>query len=391
MSGPFDFIDVNLDELHQAGLRRRLLVSDNASEPVIMMDGKQVVQFASNNYLGLATHPSVVASFKEAADRFGVGAGSSRLLAGTQTPHEQLESALANFKGVDSALVFASGSMANYGALSALAEEGDLLLIDKLVHATIYDGAKLSGAEVRRFPHNDLTRLDQLLLEAGTQSATRKIIVVVDAVYSMDGDLAPLPDLLALTRRHSALLLVDEAHSTGVLGATGKGLFEHFNLLVPEHVIITGTLSKALGSLGGFVAGSHKVREWLVQRSRPFIFSTALPAACAAAAHAALKVLLLEPERLVNLRSRTDQAFQGLRSRGWNIGASVTPIIPVIIGSAAASVRLQSRLWNAGYYVPAIRPPTVAANACRLRMSVMATHSQAQIESFCALLGNADA
>jgi glycine C-acetyltransferase/8-amino-7-oxononanoate synthase len=377
-------IEAELRELEAGAGLRRLRVCAGASRPELELDGRRVVQFASNNYLGLSTHGAVVRASQEAAARYGTGAGASRLLSGTQSPHAELEAALARFKGMPSALVFATGSMANLGLLSTLAAEGDLILLDKADHATLYDGARLSSAEVQRFPHQDLGRLEQLLGEARTKDPKRRILVAVEAVYSMDGDLAPLPELLRLTAAHGALLVLDEAHSTGVLGATGRGLLEHFGLEAPGHLILTGTLSKALASLGGFVAGPEAVIRLLLNRSRSFIFATALPASAAAAALQALqevegplKVLWAARERLA----------QGLQAQGWSIGASQSPIFPVVLGSAEAALAQQQRLWDAGYYAPAIRPPTVPAGACRLRLSVTAEHSAGQIDGFLAALG----
>jgi 8-amino-7-oxononanoate synthase len=381
-----DDIEADLGRLQADGLLRRLRVCAGASQPEVDLDGKRVVQFASNNYLGLTTHPSVVLASQEAAARYGTGAGASRLVAGTQSVHHDLELALARFKAMPAALVYASGSMANVGLLSTLAREGDLFLLDKADHATLYDGARLSGAEIQRFPHQDMGRLAQLLEQARAKDAQRRILVAVEAVYSMDGDIAPLAELLRLTQAQGAILVVDEAHSTGVLGASGRGILEHFGLQAPEHLVLTGTLSKALASLGGFVAGPQALIDLLVNRSRAFIFATALPASVAAAALQALQEI---PAPLKALWTARERLAQGLRAQAWSIGASETPILPVMLGTAAAAVRLQERLWEAGYYAPAIRPPTVPAGLCRLRVSVSASHSAAQIDGFLAALGTA--
>jgi 8-amino-7-oxononanoate synthase len=386
LTEPFAWLGPSLEELRLSGLARKLRQSASASLPEMMIDGKKVVQFSSNNYLGLATHPRVVAAAEFALKEYGVGSGASRLITGTQGPHAALEKALAEFKGAEAALVYATGSMANMGLLPCLAGEGDLILLDKADHATLYDGARLSGAKIKRFPHQDLKRLEALLAEAAA-AKTGRIVVALEAVYSMDGDVAPLPEILALAKTHGAMVVVDEAHSTGVLGKTGKGILEHYSQVWHPNLAVTGTLSKALGSLGGFVAGPQKLVDWLISRSRAFIFATALPALCAAAAHEALRVIAEEPERLERLRANRKRMALGLKSRGWDIGDSASPIFPVLVGHDWKAVELQDRLLEAGYYAPAIRPPTVPAGACRLRVNVSSEHSDAQIEGFLNALG----
>lgn len=377
-----------LAQANDAGLLRRLRVCSGASTPELVLDGRQLVQFASNNYLGLSTHPRVIGAAKAALDLYGSGAGASRLLGGTQAIHAQLEAELALTKGAEAALVYATGSMANLGLLSTLAGEQDLLLLDKSVHATLYDGAKLSGALIQRFPHQDLDRLKALLHKAREANPKGRIILAVDAVYSMEGDLAPLPDLLALCEQVDALLVVDEAHSTGVLGAHGRGILEHYGLAWHPQLILTGTLSKALASLGGFVAGPRVLIDYLINRSRSFIFATGLPASAAAAALEALQVLKQEPQHLAKLRANRAALAEGLAGLGWDLGASMSPILPLMVGGAPEAVALQERLWQAGFYAPAVRPPTVAANACRLRVSVSAAHQSDQIARFLHALGS---
>lgn len=382
MSASLDWISGELDRLSALDLERSLKLSSGAEGPRLILDGKPVVQFASNDYLGLSRHPEIVAAAREALETFGAGAGASRLITGTLEPHAKLEENLADFKGSEAALSYATGSMANTGLLPALAGLGDVIFIDKLVHATIYDGARLSGAEIRRFPHQDLARLETLL-----EGVSGRKVIVVEAVYSMDGDIAPLPQLLALAEKHGATLVVDEAHSTGVLGSTGKGILEHYALPKHPNLILTGTLSKALGSLGGFVAGSRELIRWLINSSRSFIFATALPAASAAAANAALNVIRNEPERVRRLWSNREQLALGLKDRGWDTGASVTPILPLLLGAAPDALKVQQRLWDAGFYAPAIRPPTVSAAACRVRLTVSSEHESAQIQGLLQTLG----
>jgi len=385
MSGLFDWIDDELGLLKEQGLHRALRQVAGAPAPEMRAEGRQVIQFASNNYLGLSTHPRVIKAAQDALARFGSGAGASRLINGSQAVTHELEAELARHKGAEAALVFATGSMANLGLLQALAGEGDLIVLDKLDHASLYDGARLSGAEVSRFPHADLGRLGSIL--QGWTGSGRKF-VAVEAVYSMEGDIVDLPALLELCGRQGAALLVDEAHSTGVLGGTGRGILEHYGVKGwPAGLILAGTLSKALASLGGYVAGPRKLIDYLVNRSRPFIFATALPASCSAAALEALRVLEEEPEHLRRLWSNRRQLATGLTGQGWSIGPSQSPILPLLIGSAGGALQLQARLWDAGYFAPAIRPPTVPAGACRLRLSVGAAHQPEQIAAFLQALG----
>jgi 8-amino-7-oxononanoate synthase len=389
MSGAWGELEEELKALEGEGLRRRLRVAATANEPELELDGKRVLQFASNNYLGLATHPRVIAAAKAALDRYGAGSGAAGLITGHQGIHAELEKALAQAKGAEAALVYAAGSLANLGCLSALASPGDQILLDKRVHATLYDGAQLSGAALARFPHNDLVRLEGLL-QASRATGRHRILIVADAIYSMDGDLAPLPQLLALAERYEAVVVADEAHSSGVLGARGHGILEHFQIPAwPAPLVLTGTLSKALGSLGGYVAGPRVLIDWLINKSRSFIFATALPGPNAAAALESLRVIEAEPERLQRLRARQARLARGLRQAGWIQQDHGTPILPVPLGSAAQAVALQQQLWDAGIFAPAIRPPTVPAGSCRLRLSLSSEHSEAQVDRLLEALGRA--
>jgi glycine C-acetyltransferase/8-amino-7-oxononanoate synthase len=385
LTASLDWIEKELEALASAHLARSLrAVSSPSGAPELVMEGKRIVQFASNDYLGLSTHPAVIAAAEEALRLFGAGAGASRLISGNLSVHEDLERDLAAFKGAEAALVYATGSMANLGLLPCLVGKEDLVLMDKLDHATIYDAAALSKAEIQRFPHQDLQRLEAILDKADLR---RRKVIVVEGVYSMDGDIAPLPELLALAEKYDATLVVDEAHATGVLGIEGRGVLQHFGLNWHSNLVLTGTLSKALGSLGGFVAGPRRLVDWLHNNSRSFIFATALPAVSAAAAAAALKVLAAEPERLRRLWINRESLAKGLKSSGWDTGASSTPILPVLTGSASGALDLQQRLWNAGYYAPAIRPPTVQAASCRLRLTVSSQHTEGQIHGLLQALG----
>jgi 8-amino-7-oxononanoate synthase len=379
-----DPIRRELESLERHGLLRRLRRVGGASTPELDLDGRRVLQFSSNNYLGLATHPRVKEAAAQAARALGAGSGASRLISGNFSLHERLEEALASFKGAPSALVYATGSMANMGLLSALAGRGDRIYLDALCHATLFDGARLSGALVRTFPHSGVAGL-QALLEADAGLPGRKL-VAVDGVFSMDGDLAPLPELDALCRCHGAFLVVDEAHASGVLGAQGRGSLEHFGMAPHEGLIQVGTLSKAFGSLGGFVACEEPLRRYLITRSRSFVYATALPPACAAAALEALAVMREEPwrrERLWALRARL---AQGLARLGFDCFGSQTPILPLRLGKVDAALACQERLWEQGIFCPAIRPPTVPKAASRLRLSLTADHTEEQVDRLLAAL-----
>lgn len=364
-----------LAKLEAEGLRRRLRLIESEPGPVLRIDGRPVIGLASNDYLGLATHPRLKEAAIAAIERFGVGAGASRLVAGTLLPHVELEAALARFKQAEAALTFGSGYLANAGIIPALVQAGGLVLADRLSHASLLDGCRLSGAEFRVFRHGDLDHLAQLL----ARHARRDMLIVTDGVFSMDGDLAPLPDLIALAERHGARLLVDDAHGTGVMGATGKGTLEHFHAegRLPFHM---GTLSKALGGYGAYVVGPDSVIQYLVNRCRSFIYTTAPPPATAAAAQAALDLLGKEPERRERLWSNRRCWLDGLRALGFTTAPTESPIVPVLIGDAGRATRMADRLLQLGVYAPAIRPPTVPKGASRIRTTVTSEHSREQLD-----------
>jgi 8-amino-7-oxononanoate synthase len=370
-----NFIERELESLKRFGLYRELRVLDGPCEPVIQLNGRKVIQFSSNNYLGLATHPRVKQAAREAIAKFGTGAGASRLISGNFRIHEELEQALAKFKGTQAALVYATGSMANLGVFSCLVGSGDTVLLDEFDHATLYDGARLSRAEIKTFKHNDMQDLARVLEQS---ASSRRRMIVVDGVFSMDGDVAPLPEIVRLARKHDALTLIDEAHATGVMGRTGRGSLEHFGMAPDSVDIQIGTLSKALGSLGGYAACSKKMRELLINKSRPFIFTTALPPACAAAALAALKQIQKQPSLRQKLWKNRELLVSALKKSGLNI-LGTTPIVPVILGQPARVVKAQKELMDKGFNVPGIRPPTVPKGSSRLRISLMATHTEKQI------------
>lgn len=338
--------------------------------PRLLLDGRSLINLGSNNYLGLAEHPHVARAAAEAVARAGVGAGASRLLTGHGAVHEALEAALARLKSAEGALVFSSGYLANVGTIPALVGRGDLILADRDIHASLVDGCRVSGATLRIYRRDRLDRLSAALARRRSGLA----LIVTEGVFSMEGDLAPLPDLADLAERHGALLMVDEAHATGVFGATGSGSVEHWGLQdrVP---IQMGTLSKALGALGGFVAGSQLLIEYLIHRARTFIYTTAVPAGIAAAALEAIRLLDAEPERRRRLWANCALWRDGVTALGFDTFRSASPIVPLRVGSAELALRLSAELATEGVYAPAIRPPTVPAGSARLRTSVLATHS----------------
>jgi 8-amino-7-oxononanoate synthase len=337
----------------------------------------------SNDYLGLAGHPSVMKAASAAMGRYGFGAGASRLVSGTSALHRELEDRIAQFKGTESAILFNSGYAANTGIIPALAGEGDVILSDSLNHASIIDGCRLSRARVSVYRHKDMVHLEDLLRKS--RAAARRLIIT-DGVFSMDGDVAPLPDLVLLSGEYDAMLMVDDAHATGVLGRKGRGTAEHFGLEGRVHIQM-GTLGKALGSFGAFAAGNGDIIDMLMNRARSLIYSTALPPAVCAASIAALGIVEQEPQRRDALWKNRERLSAGLRSIGISIGGSETPIIPLVTGDSDKALRAGTRLFTDGIYAAAIRPPTVAENTSRIRMTLMATHSGEDIDAVIAALG----
>jgi 8-amino-7-oxononanoate synthase len=369
-----------LAQIEAAGLGRRVRTLQSASEPEVVLDGRRVLCLASNNYLGLAAHPEVVDAAAEAARRYGAGAGSARLVTGGLTVHDELEARLAAFKGAEAALLFSSGYLANLGTVAALVGPGDAVFSDALNHASIIDGCRLSRAGVHVYRHADAGHLEDRLAawRRGAPAAARAL-VVTDSVFSMDGDVAPLPDIVAASERHGAVLMVDEAHATGVVGPNGRGAVAAYGLDGRVGVVM-GTLSKSLGAAGGFIAGSAELCAWLRNRARSFVFDTALPPPTAAAALAALGVLEREPERPVRARRLAGRLASGLRGAGYEVAEPPAAVVPVVIGAPDAALALSGRLIDAGVLVTAIRPPTVPEGTSRLRATVMATHTDAEID-----------
>ena len=377
MTGPLDFTRAELERLDAASLLREVRALDSAQDPVVEYEGRRVLLLASNNYLGLATDPRVVDAAAEAAKRWGAGSGSARLISGGVRLHDELEARLAAFKGTEAALLFSSGYLANLGTISALVGRGDAIFSDELNHASIIDGARLSGAHVHVYRHADPTHLDELL----ASSVAERRLVVTDAVFSMDGNLAPLAAIADACDRYGAILMVDEAHATGVVGPGGRGAVAAAGLAgrVP---VVMGTLSKALGAAGGFIAGSSDLIAYLRNRARAFIFDTAMPAPVAAAALAALDVVEAEPQRGEHARALAQRLWSGLAAAGFTVGlAPAAAIVPLVVGEATAALAMSAALLTQDVLVPAIRPPSVAPGTARLRATVMATHTDEQIDA----------
>jgi 8-amino-7-oxononanoate synthase len=375
------WIDAELAALAAKGLRRGLEPLGGAQGPVVEVGGRTLVNLCSNDYLGLAAHPRLVRAAVAATEREGAGAGAARLVAGDLPVHGLLERRLAAFKGTEAALLFSSGYHANAGVLPALADRDDAIFSDRLNHASIIDGCRLSFAKTWRYPHGDVAALARLVRE----TRARRKLVVTDAIFGMDGDAAPLADIAQLCEETGAMLYVDEAHATGVLGPTGAGLCEAAGVTAQVDVIM-GTLGKALGSFGAFTAGSARLREWLTSRARTFIFTTALPPGACGAALAALDVLREEPARRARLHALAARMREGLAALGFDMSRVVAPIFPVVLGDEARALAASRALRERGFFVRAIRPPTVPPGTSRLRVALGAGHDEAQVDGFLAAL-----
>ena len=370
-----------LASLESESLRRIRRVLETPQRARVTVDGRDYVAFCSNDYLGLAAHPKLVDAARVGAAEFGVGAGASHLVLGHTRPHHDLELALAGFVGLPAALLFSSGYMANIGLVTALAKRGDAIFADRLNHASLNDAALLSRADFKRYPHADLGALERQL---GASSARRKVIVT-DAVFSMDGDIAPAARLLELAERFDAWLVLDDAHGFGVIGARGRGILEHAELRSPR-VAYVGTLGKAAGVCGAFVAGATELVETLVQRARTYIYTTAMPPLLAHALAASLELIATEDWRRAHLRALIATLKAGLRGSRWPLLPSDTPIQPLVIGGSAEAVAVSERLAESGLLVPAIRPPTVPRGTARLRISLSADHRAEDVDGLAAAL-----
>ncbi|MCA9473095.1 MAG: 8-amino-7-oxononanoate synthase [Nitrospirales bacterium] len=365
--------------LENKHLRRTLKTVTSAAGPVINFEGRSVIQFGSNNYLGLANHPRVKEAAIHGIQEYGVGAGAARLLAGTQPPHQLLESDLAQFKTTESALMYGTGYSASIGTIPALAGADDLILVDRLCHASLLDGCRISRATFRIFHHNDANHLEQLLSK---RTGCRKTLIVTEGVFSMDGDVAPLPDIIWLATQFGANLLIDDAHGTGVMGHTGRGTLEHFRIPSDTEALFQmGTLSKALGTVGGFVAGPRSFIEYLINTSRSFIYTTAPPASMAAAARVAIQIVQTEPGRRARLWQNRNQLHEGLKAMGFHLTNTETPILPIILRDPELATAFSANLLKRGLYAPAIRPPTVPKGTSRLRLTVTSEHSTEHINA----------
>jgi 8-amino-7-oxononanoate synthase len=389
---PLAWIDDELVGLERAGLRRRLAERGGPQAATVSLDGRELVNFGSNDYLGLAADPRLAAAAHAAIEREGWGSGASPLVSGRATSHAELERRLAEFEGTEAALVFPSGFAANAGTIPALTDDGDAVFADAKNHASLIDGCRLSRAQRFVYPHADCDALEQLLRDAGH---FRRRLIATDTLFSMDGDLAPIDRIADLAAEHNAMVMVDEAHATGVFGAQGRGVVESVSDATGRtdldeliHIRV-GTLSKALGSGGGFVAGRQSLVDWLANRARSYVFSTAQPVATSAAALAALDIVEhhAEPRRL--LRQRADRLRERLVELGWNTGRSASQVIPIYVGRPEPTMQLADRLRKAGFFVPGIRPPSVPPGESLLRLSLCANHADAMVEGLLEALGGA--
>jgi glycine C-acetyltransferase len=375
-SDPLAYLSTELASLKSQGLYRRLRILEDEQKAHTSFDGRSVVNLSSNNYLGLTTHPRLRERALEATRRLGVGSGSVRTIAGTLDIHMELERRLAEFKKTEAVVVFQSGFAANAGTVAAILGREDVIVSDELNHASIIDGARLSRAEIKVFPHRDAAAARKILQDL---PAERRKLLITDGVFSMDGDLGALPELCALAEEFGCIMMVDDAHASGVFGANGRGTIDHFGLHGRVDIQV-GTLSKAIGALGGYVAGSRALIEFLYHRARPFLFSTSHPPAVTAACIAAIDVLLEEPELIERLWQNTAFFKSGLEQLGFNTGASESPITPVIAGDGALAMKLSDRLFEEGVFAQGIAFPTVPRGKARVRTIVTATHTREDLQ-----------
>jgi glycine C-acetyltransferase len=373
---PLAYLSVELDNLRQQGLYRSLRILEDRQEATAHFDGRTVVNLSSNNYLGLTTHPKLIASAIQAIEQYGVGSGSVRTIAGTMAIHMELERRLAAFKKTEAVVVFQSGFAANAGTVSAILTKDDVIISDELNHASIIDGCRLSKAAIKVFPHKDAAAARKVLQDL--PAAQRKLLIT-DGVFSMDGDLGPLPDLCALAEEFGCIMMVDDAHASGVFGSNGRGTIDHFGMHGRVDIQV-GTLSKAIGALGGYVAGSRDLIDFLYHRARPFLFSTSHPPSVAATCIAALDVLEQEPRIIDRLWENTRFFKAGLRDLGFNTGLSESPITPVIAGEGSRAMKLSDRLFEEGVFAQGIAFPTVARDKARVRTIVTATHTRDELQ-----------
>ncbi len=373
---PLSFLTAELDSIKSQGLFRRLRILEGEQKATATIDHRQVVNLSSNNYLGLTTHPRLRAAARDALDKLGAGSGSVRTIAGTMAIHMELERRLATFKNTEAVVVFQSGFAANAGTVAAVLSKDDVVVSDELNHASIIDGCRLSRAAIKVFPHKDVDAARRVLQEL---PATQRKLLITDGVFSMDGDLGALPGLCALAEEFDCIMMVDDAHASGVFGRNGRGTIDHFGMHGRVDIQV-GTLSKAIGALGGYVAGSRALIDFLYHRARPFLFSTSHPPAVAAACLAAIDILEEEPRIIDRLWENTRFFKAGLQALGFNTGLSESPITPVIAGDGALAMNLSDRLFEEGVFAQGIAFPTVARDKARVRTIVTATHTRDELQ-----------
>jgi len=375
MTLPFSQLAAGLDDIARQGLyrSRRVIASPQGTD--LEVDGRHVVNFCSNDYLGLANHPDVVGAFKAGADRYGVGSGSAHLVCGHSAAHHALEEELAAFTGRDRALLFSTGYMANIGVISALLGRSDAVFEDRLNHASLLDGGLMSGARFKRYAHADVADLETKL-----ENAAGNKLIVTDGVFSMDGDFAPLDELAVAAKNHNAWLMVDDAHGLGVIGEHGGGIIEHFGLSQDDVPVLMGTLGKGFGTFGAFVAGSEMLIETLIQKARTYIYTTAMPAAVAEATRASLKFAIAENWRRDKLKNLSERFRLGAEQLGLQVMPSSSAIQPILIGDSQSAVDISNALLDAGFLVSAIRPPTVPQGSARLRVTFSALHQEQHVD-----------
>ncbi|MGD0920636.1 MAG: glycine C-acetyltransferase [Terriglobia bacterium] len=370
------YLSDELEKLREQKLYQKLRILETEQRPVARFDGREVINLSSNNYLGLTTHPKLKQKALEAIEKYGVGSGAVRTIAGTMTLHMALEEKIAQFKHVEASVVFQSGFTANAGTVQAILGKEDVIISDELNHASIIDGCRLSRAEIKVFPHKDMEACEKVLKEIENRPGRK--LLITDGVFSMEGDIAPLPQLVELAAKYGCIMMIDDAHASGVLGRNGRGTVDHYHLHGRVDIQV-GTLSKAIGALGGYVCATRDTIEFLYHRARPFLFSTSHPPSVAATCIAAFEVLEEEPERIEKLWANTRFFKEGLKKLGFNTGMSETPITPVIVGDAALAHEFSRELFAAGVFAQGIGFPTVARGKARIRTIVTATHTEDEL------------
>lgn len=371
------YLTDELNQLREQKLYQKLRILETEQLPVSRFDGREVINLSSNNYLGLTTHPKLKQRAIEAVERYGVGSGAVRTIAGTMSLHMELEEKIARFKQVEASVVFQSGFTANAGTVAAILTREDVIISDELNHASIIDGCRLSRAEIKVFPHKDVAACEKVLQSLASHKGRK--LLITDGVFSMDGDIAPLPQLVELAEKYGCIMMIDDAHASGVLGRNGRGTVDHFKLHGRVDIQV-GTLSKAIGSLGGYVCSTHDAIEYLYHRARPFLFSTSHPPSVAASCIAAFEVLDEEPQLVERLWTNTRFFKAGLQKLGFNTGQSETPITPVIVGDAALAHQFSRELFEAGVFAQGIGYPTVAQGKARIRTIVTSTHTEDELK-----------